>query len=73
MNILISFQDVTEHFSDKIEKLDKKFSIASDFFNGLNYWCSLKGNLNKTGVVVYGGEASYQREHFFVRAWFRCS
>lgn len=48
-------------------------TIASDFFNGLNYWCSLKGNPNKTGVVVYGGEDSYQRKNFFVRAWFQCS
>lgn len=48
-------------------------TVAADFFNGLKYWMSLKGNTAKEGILVYGGEESYDRERFRVKAWHTCS
>lgn len=48
-------------------------TVASDFFDGLKYWMSLKGNTAKKGMLVYGGDESYDREGVQVRAWHRCS
>ena len=43
-------------------------TVAGDFFNGLRYWMSLKGNKAKDGILVYGGDESYDREGFHVKA-----
>jgi predicted AAA+ superfamily ATPase len=48
-------------------------TVAPDFSDGLRYWLSLKGNTAKRGILVYGGEDSYEREGIQVRAWFQCS
>ncbi|OGP79861.1 MAG: AAA family ATPase [Deltaproteobacteria bacterium RBG_19FT_COMBO_60_16] len=48
-------------------------TVAGDFFNGLRYWMSLKGNAAKDGMLVYGGNESYEREGFHVKAWHACS
>jgi uncharacterized protein len=46
-------------------------TLASDAFRGLDYYAKLAGSPG--GVVVYGGDASYQRGPYLVRAWFACS
>jgi len=48
-------------------------TVAPDFFNGLKYWMSLKGNATRDGILVYGGEESQDREGIRVRAWHSCS
>lgn len=48
-------------------------TVAADFFNGLKYWMSLKGNTAKEGILVYGGAESYEREGFHIKAWHTCS
>ncbi|MEK7997043.1 MAG: ATP-binding protein [Planctomycetota bacterium] len=48
-------------------------TVASDFFKGLEYWMSLKGNTAKEGILVYGGDDNYDREGFHVKAWHACS
>lgn len=48
-------------------------TIDSSFFDGLRYYISLDVPVSKTGVLVYGGDALYQREDFTVRPWFQCS
>jgi len=45
-------------------------TIAGDFFAGLRYWLGLPGNVEKRGVLVYGGgEPSHTREGHIVRPW----
>ncbi len=48
-------------------------TVAPDFFDGLKYWLSLKGNQEKTGILVYAGDESYKREGFYVKGWHECS
>ena len=48
-------------------------TIDSSFFDGLRYYISLGIPVSKTGVLVHGGDALYQRENFTVRPWFQCS
>lgn len=48
-------------------------TIDSSFFDGLRYYISLGVPISKTGVLVHGGDALYQRENFTVRPWFQCS
>jgi hypothetical protein len=49
-------------------------TVARDFFAGLSYWLDLPRNVEKRGVLVYGGgEQSHTREGHVVRPWFACS
>lgn len=48
-------------------------TIDSSFFDGLRYYSFLGVPVSKTGVLVHGGDALYQRENFTVRPWFQCS
>lgn len=48
-------------------------TMTGSFFDGLRYYISASGGMAKTGVLVYGGEDSFVREGFAVRAWFTCS
>lgn len=48
-------------------------TIDSSFFDGLRYYIFLGVPISKTGVLVHGGDALYQRENFTVRPWFQCS
>lgn len=49
-------------------------TVAGDFFAGLRYWLALPGNVEKRGVLVYGGaEPSHTREGHVVRPWCACS
>jgi len=42
-------------------------TVASDFFDGLRRWGNLSGV--KNGVLIYGGDESYERESFRVVPW----
>jgi len=42
-------------------------TVASDFFDGLRRWGNLSGV--KEGVLIYGGDESYEREGFRVVPW----
>ena len=49
-------------------------TVAGDFFAGLRYWLTLPGNVEKRGVLVYGGgEPAHTREGHVVRPWCACS
>jgi hypothetical protein len=54
-------------------ELKSSRTMASDFFNGLKYWLSLKGNSQDTGFLVYAGEENYRREGIHVKSWYECS
>lgn len=76
---LYHWRDATGHEIDLIIDLgDRQVpvevksgeTIASDFFAGLEWWTSLAGNENESGVLVYGGlEADFRRK-VAVRPWF---
>ena len=46
-------------------------TVASDGFRGLDYYAGLAGRPG--GVLVHGGDASYRRGAYDVRAWFACT
>lgn len=48
-------------------------TLVDDYFRGLRYFTSLKGNPVKSGILVYGGDKSYSRGEFTVRPWYHCS
>jgi len=49
-------------------------TIASDFFAGLDYWLGLPGNVERRGVLVYGGDTQpHRRAGHIVRPWYACS
>lgn len=79
---LYYWRDQTGHEIDVIIDTGKRLipleiksgeTIVHSFFDGLKYYLSLKGNVSKTGVLVYAGDNSYKREGFIVRTWFQCS
>lgn len=79
---LYFWRDRTGHEVDLIIDLGQKVipvemkssrTIASDFFNGLRYWLSLKGNTQTSGVLIYGGEERSKRDDISVKPWFDCS
>jgi len=45
-------------------------TIASDYFDQLNYWRSLSGDENSPAALVYGGQRSYRRSGCIVHPWF---
>jgi uncharacterized protein len=47
-------------------------TIGSSFFDGLRFFATLGPQVLSPGVLVYGGEALYQRENFKVRPWYQC-
>ncbi len=46
-------------------------TLHSEFFRGLEQFCSLSGS--GAGVLVHGGEADYVRQGHRVRPWWGCS
>jgi predicted AAA+ superfamily ATPase len=79
---LYFWRDRTGHEIDMIIDTGKKLipveiksgeTINHTFFNQLDYFSSLQGKTNNTGVIVYGGETSYKRNEFLIKAWFQCS
>ncbi|MEZ4648193.1 MAG: DUF4143 domain-containing protein [Candidatus Eisenbacteria bacterium] len=76
---LYHWRDATGHEIDLIIDLgDRQVpvevksgeTIASDFFAGLEWWTSLAGNENESGVLVYGGQEGASRRKVAVRPWF---
>lgn len=47
-------------------------TIDGSFFDGLKYYIALGVSVSKTGVLIHGGDALYQRENFVLRPWFQC-
>jgi len=79
---LFFWRDQTGHEVDLIIDLGRTVvpveiksakTVAADFFRGLRYWMSLRGNSSKDGILVYGGEKGYVREGIQVRPWHTCS
>jgi predicted AAA+ superfamily ATPase len=79
---LYFWRDRTGHEVDIVIDTGKKLvpieiksaeTIDGSFFDGLRYYISLGLPVSKTGVLVHGGDALYQRENFLVRPWFQCS
>ena len=78
---LYFWRDRTGHEVDIVIDTSKKLvpieiksaeTIDGSFFDGLRYYISLGVPVSKTGVLVHGGDALYQRENFVVRPWFQC-
>lgn len=44
-------------------------TVASDFFQGLDYWRKLSGLPNAPGVLVYAGDRAYRRQGIVVHPW----
>lgn len=44
-------------------------TIASDFFQGLEYWRSLSGDPDAPGALIYAGDQAYRRQGFVVHPW----
>jgi predicted AAA+ superfamily ATPase len=79
---LYFWRDRTGHEVDVIIDTGKKLipieiksgeTITGSSFDGLRYFTSLGSPASNTGVLIHGGEARYEREHFVVRPWFQCS
>lgn len=45
-------------------------TIASDFFDNLNYWQKLAGDESAPAALVYGGDQSFKRKNAVVYPWF---
>lgn len=39
-------------------------TVVEDFFEGLEHWRRLTGDVEAAGALVYGGERSYQKRGF---------
>jgi uncharacterized protein len=79
---LYFWRDQTGHEIDLIIDTGKKLipgeikssqTLASDFFDGLRYWLSLKGNPQTTGILIYAGGERSKRDNFSVMPWYDCS
>jgi len=46
-------------------------TVASDFLAGVDRYVGMSGDPD--GILVYGGDAAYQRRAHHVRPWFACS
>lgn len=44
-------------------------TVAADWFGSLNKWKALAGDIAETGVLIYGGDATYKRENIQVTSW----
>lgn len=78
---LYFWRDRTGHEVDIVIDTGKKLipvevksgeTIDSSLFDGLKYFTSFGSPASTTGALIYGGEASYQRENFVVRPWYQC-
>ena len=67
--------DILIDLGSKIVPVEVKSgaTLASDALRGLHWWTKLAGERSGRGVLVYGGEESFQREGLLVRPWHRCS
>jgi uncharacterized protein len=44
-------------------------TVASDFFQGLEYWRMLSGEPDAPGALIYAGDRAYRRQGFVVHPW----
>jgi predicted AAA+ superfamily ATPase len=44
-------------------------TVASDFFEGINYWRSLAGDAQQPAALVYGGDMTLRRSDVCVYSW----
>jgi hypothetical protein len=68
--------DVLVEYGGRVVPVEIKSgaTIAADFFSGLNFWLHLPGNVERRGMLVYGGdEPPHRRSGHAVRPWFACS
>jgi uncharacterized protein len=79
---LYFWRDRTGHEVDVIIDMGKKLipvevksgeTIDHSMFDGLRYLTALGAPVSKTGVLIHGGDARYQRENFIVRPWYQCA
>ena len=78
---LYFWRDRTGHEVDVIIDVGKNLipvevksgeTVDHSLFDGLRYFISLGTPASRTGVLIHGGEARYQRENFIVRPWYQC-
>ena len=64
--------DIIIELGDKIIAVETKSAqtIASDFFNNLNYWMNVSGDKDGQAALIYGGDESFKRSGVFVYPWF---
>jgi uncharacterized protein len=44
--------------------------VVPSFFDGLRFFCALGAPASKTGVLIHGGGAAYERQDSLVLPWF---
>jgi uncharacterized protein len=44
-------------------------TVATDFFQGLEYWRKLSGQPDGPGALIYAGDRAYRRQGFVVHPW----
>jgi hypothetical protein len=44
-------------------------TVASDFFEGINYWRNLAGDAQQPAALVYGGDMTLRRSDVCVCSW----
>jgi len=64
--------DIIIELGDKIIAVETKSAqtIASDFFNNLNYWMNVSGDKGGQAALIYGGDESLERSGVFVYPWY---
>ena len=76
---LFSWKDATGHEIDILVDLGERLlpievksglTVTPDAIAGLRWWTGLKGNPNKAGVLVHGGNDSFEMKGFRVLPWF---
>lgn len=79
---LYFWRDRTGHEVDVVIDTGKKLipievksgeTVDGSFFDGVRFFTALGAPASKTGVLIHGGEARYQRENFIVRPWYQCA
>jgi uncharacterized protein len=75
---LYFWRDSTGHEIDLLLDLGSRLTpieiksgmtVASDFFQGLEYWRTLSGEPDAPGALIYAGDRAYRRQGFVVHPW----
>ena len=75
---LFFWRDSTGHEIDLLLDLGERLipieiksgmTVASDAFQGLDYWRRLSGQPEAPGALVYAGDRAYRREGIVVHPW----
>jgi len=64
--------DIILDWGTRITPVETKSAqtVASDFFDSLDYWRELSGNPDAPAALVYGGDRSFMRSKTAVYPWF---